>query len=247
MRTLHDPPKSYGSKDVLPCFGHDNPGSVRLLDIMGSDTSIVRSARVSYDADWCAGEDTGSDTRLINFLMEHRHTTPFESVQFAFEVKAPIFVFRQWHRHRTWSFNEMSARYTELDEGYYLPHPEKYGQQAKGNKQVRDIGSAPVADADRWSGEQMSVIDSAIRVYKNHLDQGMPRELARMVLPVAVYSRMHCSIDLHNLFHFLKLRLHPHAQYEIRVYAEAMLELIEPWVPVAVAAFRKHQLGQTGG
>lgn len=230
---------------VLPCIGHNNPGSVRLIDAMGDDLSIVRSARVSYDADWRAGEDEKSDARLIDYLMKNRHTTPFEQVQFAFEIKAPIFVFRQWHRHRTWSFNEMSARYTTLDEGYYLPELGKYGQQSAGNKQVRDLveGDEDLARDRQWRADQGRVVEAAITAYQHHLQSGMPRELARLVLPVAVYSRMQASIDLHNLFHFLRLRLHPHAQYEIRVYAEAMLELIEPHVPVAVAAFRRHGMG----
>lgn len=240
----------YQSKiDVLPVYGHDQPGSVRLVDVMGGDLSIVRAARVSYDADWRAGENEKSDAKLINFLYEHHHTTPFEQVQFAFEVKAPIFVFRQWHRHRTWSFNELSARYASLDEGYYLPELDMYGTQSKDNKQARDLPEGLVCDDivirnGRWFAEQRRVIDASLRAYNEHIADGMPRELARLVVPVAAYSRMHCSIDLHNLFGFLRLRLHAHAQHEIRVYAEAMLALIEPSVPVAVAAFRKHTLGE---
>jgi thymidylate synthase (FAD) len=114
-------------------------GFVRLVDSMGDDVSIVRAARVSYDAAWRAGEDQGSDTRLINYLWKNHHTSPFEAVTFTFEVKAPIFVFRQWHRHRTWSFNELSARYRELPEEFYVPDPALIGEQAKDNKQARVI------------------------------------------------------------------------------------------------------------
>src|SRR3954467_15177184 len=116
-----------------------NHGFVRLIDSMGSDLSVVRAARVSYDAAWRAGEDQGSDRRLIHYLWKNHHTSPFEAVTFTFEVKAPIFVFRQWHRHRTWSFNELSARYKELPEEYYLPRPELIGTQSTSSKQARDI------------------------------------------------------------------------------------------------------------
>jgi thymidylate synthase (FAD) len=232
-------------KEVLPCIGHDKPGSVRLVGFMGSDLSVVQAARVSYDADWRAGEDEGKDAKLIDYLMKNHHTSPFEMVQFRFEVKAPIFVFRQWHRHRTWSFNEMSARYTELDEGYYLPGSGDYGVQSASSKQARDRKELTEAQNRQevfWRDGQKTVIDQAIEMYRAHLEAGMPRELARIVLPVACYSRMQASIDLHNLFHFLRLRCHAHAQYEIQVYANAMLELIEPIVPVCAASFRKHVL-----
>lgn len=215
-------------------------GFVRLIDHMGSDLSIVRNARVSYDADWRAGEDSGSDTKLINYLYKHRHTTPFEAVTFTFEVMAPIFVFRQWHRHRTWSYNEVSARYAPLPEKYYIPELNQITNQAKHNKQMRDDEQHPQADLMR---ELMIMTNrNAFSVYQQMLDAGCPRELARSVLPVATYSHMFASCNLHNLFHFLNLRLHEHAQYEIRVYAEAMLKLIEPLVPVSVAAFRKYTL-----
>src|SRR4051812_12234487 len=115
-------------------------GFVRLIDWMGSDLSVSRAARVSYDAAWRAGEDQGSDTKLINYLWKNHHTTPFEAVTLTFEVKAPIFVFRQWHRHRMWSYNEMSARYCELPEEFYVPKPEMIGVQSKNNKQARDLG-----------------------------------------------------------------------------------------------------------
>lgn len=215
-------------------------GIVRLVEHMGSDLSIVRNARVSYDAEWRAGEDEGSDTKLINYLMKNHHTTPFEAVVFTFEVKAPIFVLRQWHRHRTWSYNELSARYRELPEEYYVPEPEHITTQSADNKQMRTSEQHPQAKhLANCMGVQGKV---AFSEYHDLLKEECPRELARSVLPVSTYSHMFCTVDLHNLFHFLRLRLHPHAQYEIRVYAEVMLALIEPIVPVATAAFRKHVL-----
>lgn len=210
-------------------------GHVRLVEHMGSDLSIARSARVSYNAEWRAGEDTGSDAKLIRYLWKNRHTSPFESVSFTFDVKAPIFVLRQWHRHRTWKYNEVSARYTELPEEYYVPALDKITTQATSNKQARTDERHPLAN------ELQATISLACRDgherYRRLLAAGCPRELARSVLPVATYSHMFATVDLHNLFHFLTLRLHPHAQYEIRVYAEAMLKLIEPIVPVAVTVF----------
>jgi len=209
-------------------------GFVRLVDHMGDDLSIVRAARVSYDAAWRAGENHGSDGRLIRYLWMHHHTTPFEAVAFTFEVKAPIFVLRQWHRHRTWSFNEVSARYTELPEEFYVPSPEMIGQQSTSSKQARVIsgeGNISAAIKMRTAGVR------AFKCYHELLGQGVPRELARSVLPVATYSHMFATVDLLNLMKFLTLRCHEHAQYEIRVYAEAMRELIRPIVPTAISAW----------
>lgn len=224
--------------DVLPCVA-GAPGFVRLIDYMGDDLSIVRAARVSYNADWRTEKDDDSllhkDTKLINYLWKNKHTSPFEAVSFTFEVKAPIFVFRQWHRHRTWSYNEISARYTELDEGFYLPDVEQITTQSTDNKQMRTTIQHPKAKDLRWVIQQQNL--DSIYCYKNLIEQGVPRELARSVLPVAAYSRMFATVDLHNLFHFLNLRMHSHSQYEIRVYADAMYKLILPIVPVAAAAF----------
>lgn len=219
-------------QDKIDVLDH---GFVRLVDSMGSDLSIVRAARVSYDAEWRTGEDAGKDEKLIAYLMRNKHTSPFESVSFTFEVKAPIFVFRQWHRHRTWSYNEVSARYSELPEELYVPELDKITTQSVDNKQMRT----------EVQHENAHMIQSMIKhcnkeafdVYRQLIESGCPRELARLVLPVATYSHMFASVDLHNLFHFLRLRLHSHAQYEIRVYAEAMLELIKPVVPVAAKYF----------
>lgn len=224
------------------CINVLDHGFVRLVDHMGDDLSIVRNARVSYDAEWRAGENEGSDVRLINYLYKNRHTTPFEAVTFTFDVKAPIFVFRQWHRHRTQSFNELSARYRELPEEFYVPELDQITTQSADNKQMRTDEQND--QAHNIQREMKAACKIAFGSYKAMLDAGCPRELARSVLPVATYSHMFATVNLHNLFHFLNLRLHEHAQYEIRVYAEAILELIEPIVPVAVKAFRTHTLGQ---
>lgn len=218
-------------------------GFVRLVDCMGSDLSVVRAARVSYDADWRAGTDTGSDARLIKYLWKNAHTSPFEAVSFTFEVKAPIFIFRQWHRHRTWSYNEVSARYTELPEEFYVPRAHDIGKQSTSSKQARVEDDT--AEGKQRAEEVVQIIYDectlAFKTYRDLLARGTPRELARSVLPVATYSHMFASVDLLNLFRFLTLRCHEHAQYEIRVYAEAMRELIRGVVPVSVAAWEEHK------
>ena len=218
-------------------------GLVRLVDSMGSDLSVVRSARVSYDAEWRTGDNSDKDAKLINYLIKNRHTSPLESCVFTFEVKAPIFVLRQWHRHRTWSFNEISARYAELPEEFYIPAEKVITTQSSSNKQMRTESTHPHATYHRLLIEKAN--KASFTIYKEMLESGVPRELARSVLPVGTYSHMFATVDLHNLMHFLNLRLHPHAQYEIRVYAEAMLQLIEPIVPICTAAFRKHLLTTT--
>ncbi|ASS56849.1 FAD-dependent thymidylate synthase [Rhizobium leguminosarum] len=212
-------------------------GFVRLVDSMGSDLSVVRAARVSYDAAWRAAENEGSDTRLINRLWKDKHTSPFEAVEFQFEVKAPIFVFRQWHRHRTWSFNELSARYRELPEEFYLPNPALIGSQSTTNKQGRqDAGTEIEQRTAEVVMLEQSCVD-AFATYKTLLAAGWPRELARSVLPVSTYSHMFAKVDLRNLLGFLDLRDHSHAQHEIRVYAEAMRTLAYEVVPVCMAAW----------
>jgi len=221
-----------------------NAGFVRLVDHMGNDLSIARNARVSYDAEWRAGEDEGSDARLINYLYKNGHNTPFESVVFTFEVKAPIFVIRQWHRHRTWAYNEVSARYTKLPTEYYLPNPVVIGEQSKDNKQMRDVPLTMDKSTLKHNQHSVSLIEAqcaiAFSTYNILIERGVPRELARSVLPVATYTHMFGTVNLNNLFKFLGERMHSHAQYEIREYANAMLELIRPIVPVAVAAFEKN-------
>jgi len=223
--------------EPIKCLDH---GFVRLVDHMGSDLSVVRAARVSYDAAWRAGEDEGSDARLINYLWRNKHTTPFESVTFTFEVKAPIFVFRQWHRHRTWSFNELSARYRELPQEFYLPAPELIGKQSTNNKQARDLDSEYDQDVRRHQLDAVNRQNSeAFALYRQLIAEGWPRELARSVLPVSTYSHMFATVNMLNLFKFLTLRCDNHAQYEIRVYAEAMRHLIRPIAPQSVAAWSK--------
>jgi thymidylate synthase (FAD) len=211
-------------------------GFVRLVDSMGNDLSVVRAARVSYDADWRSGEDAGKDERLINYLYKNKHTSPFEAVVFTFEVKAPIFIFRQWHRHRTWSFNEISARYCELDEGFYTPALEQITTQSESNKQMRTKEQHP--DAAVLQAQISRSFDEAHKSYKWLIEQGCPRELARSVLPVGAYSRMFATVDLHNLLHFLRLRSHSHSQWEIQQYAKAIESLIEPIVPYTMKAYR---------
>ena len=215
-----------GRVDVL------DHGFVRLVESMGNDLSIVRAARVSYDAAWRTGEDEGSDARLIHYLWKHRHTTPFEAVEFQFEIKVPIFVLRQWHRHRTWSCNELSARYCPLPEEFYVPRPDMIGVQSKNNKQQRDL-SASIERPEEAAQIVEDTCRFAFQRYKEFLGRSVPREVARLVLPLATYSHMFAKVDLKNLFHFLTLR------YEIRVYAEAILMLIRPIVPTAVAAWER--------
>jgi thymidylate synthase (FAD) len=215
-------------------------GFVRLVDSMGSDLSIVRAARVSYDAAWRAGEDAGSDKRLIRYLWRNHHTTPFEAVAMTFEIAAPILTFRQWHRHRTWSYNELSARYRELPEVFYVPEPEVIGIQSSANKQGRDttdIDDELLSDRRFEARLVREHCERAFALYRNLLAKGWPRELARSVLPLSTYSHMFATVDLLNLFRFLTLRCDEHAQYEIRVYADAMRELARSVVPEAVAAW----------
>lgn len=209
-------------------------GYVALVESMGSDLSIVRNARVSYDAEWRVGEDAGKDEKLINYLVKNNHTSPLEAVKLTFEVKAPIFVFRQWHRHRTWSYNEVSARYTELPEEFYVPEVVQITGQSPTNKQMRT--DAQHDNADHWAEYMRDQNEEAFKCYKAMIADGVPRELARSVLPVSTYSHMFATVDLHNLFKFIGLRSHSHAQYEIRVYSDAMLEIARQVCPIAVEA-----------
>lgn len=225
---------------VMPVLDH---GFVRLVDFMGGDLSVVRNARVSHDAAWRAGKDAGSDERLIRYLQQHGHNTPFEAVQFTFEVMAPIFVLRQWMRHRTKSFNELSARYREMKPVFFMPDPATIGTQSKVNKQARDMASMSedeinerVVDVDAVS--KCHTIGYA--TYKRLLQGGWPRELARTVLPLATYSHMFVTVDLHNLFRFLSERVAWDAQYEIRLYAQALLLFAGLIAPVSVEAWRDH-------
>lgn len=215
-------------------------GFVRLVDSMGGDLSVVRAARVSYDAAWRAGEDEGSDRRLIGYLWRNHHTTPFEAATLTFEIKAPIFVFRQWHRHRTWSYNELSARYRELPEEFYIPDPATVGAQSTSTKQARqitEIDEALLSDRRFEARLVREHCERAFGLYRDLLAKGWPRELARSVLPVNTYSHMFATVDLLNLLKFLTLRCDSHAQYEIRVYADAMRELARAIAPVCIGAW----------
>ncbi len=212
-------------------------GFVRLVDSMGSDLSVVRAARVSYDAEWRAGDDTEGDNKLINYLWKNKHSTPFESVTFTFEVKAPIFVFRQWHRHRTWSYNELSARYKELPEEFYVPKLDQITEQSKDNKQMRTSDQNLKAQVIQMQIQTQNV--DAFKAYRAMLSNGCPRELARSVLPVATYSHMFATVNLLNLMKFCTLRSHNHAQYEIQVYSDAILKLARTVAPVCIAAWEK--------
>lgn len=210
-------------------------GYLRLVDYMGSDLSVVRSARVSYNADWRTGEDTGSDKRLIKYLWKNGHTSPFESATVTFEVKAPIFVLRQWMRHRTQSYNEISARYKELEPEFYLPDEYNITTQADDNKQMR----TKVTHGNAKGIRQMMKVcnEGSLAVYHKLIEEGCPRELARGVMPVSTYSHMFATANLLNWMKFLKERLHPHAQYEIWVYADAIKGVLKNLYPATMEAF----------
>lgn len=217
-------------------------GFIELIETMGNDISIARNARHSYDAADQAGKDPEKDAKLIKYLMNNGHNTPFESVTATFLIKAPLFVIRQWQRHRTQSYNEVSARYRELSEEFYIPLIINVGKQSKDNKQMRDLNTQLPENIDdiAYMLEAMEQHNKdAFRLYRDFLGQGMPRELARTVLPLGTYTHFYATMNLHNLFKFLGERLHEHAQWEIQQYAKAMLELIEPVAPAATAAFKE--------
>lgn len=208
-------------------------GFVRLVDHMGDDTSVVQAARVSYQSG-SKGEE--ADKKLLRYLYTHRHTSPFEQVEFKFHCRMPIFVARQWVRHRTASLNEMSARYTELPADYY--EPVYWREQDTKNKQGSD-GILTSEQNDHVTECYREACDRAIDTYRHMLSMGVAREMARMVLPVSMYTEWYWKQDLHNLLHFLRLRLDSHAQYEIRVYAEAIQQLITPIVPWTMEIFEE--------
>jgi len=214
-------------------------GFVRLVDYMGSDESIVQAARVSY------GEGTkkiSEDRGLIRYLYRQRHTSPFEMVEFKFHVKLPIFVARQWIRHRTANVNEYSGRYSVMKEEFYVPRPEDIRYQAKYNKQGRSEEELP----DQLKAEFLKFLQDTNRQayakYDGLIEDGLARELARIGLPLSLYTEWYWKIDLHNLFHFLKLRLDRHAQQEIREYAIIMAEMVKTVCPMAYEAFEDYNL-----
>lgn len=226
----------------FPVLDH---GMVRMIDWMGDDNAIVQAARVSYGT---GTETAKSDRGLIRYLMSHWHSTPFEMVEVKLHVKLPVFVARQWIRHRTANVNEYSARYSILDREFYIPEPEQLAKQSVVNKQGRSELMTP--EQSREIQEWM--IRESNKAYDGYLDvmkpeengghYGLARELARMNLPTNIYTQWYWKTDLHNLLHFLRLRADPHAQYEIRVYAEQICNLIRPWVPHSFEAFEDYRM-----
>lgn len=214
-------------------------GFVRLVDVMGDDSSIVQAARVSYGS---GTKKVHEDRGLIRYLIRHQHWTPVEMVEFKFHVKIPVFVARQWIRHRTANVNEVSARYTEMKDEMYLPPLEHISAQSKDNKQGRESESFPKEVANEIQSLISESNQSQYDVYQKLLDLGVARELARTVLPVGHYTEWYWKIDLRNLMNFLALRLDPHAQWEIRVYAEAMAQIVKQIAPVAWEAFEDYIL-----
>ena len=215
-------------------------GFVRLVDYMGGDQRIVQSARVSYGA----GTKTyRQDRGLIHYLMKNWHTSPFEQVQLTFHAKMPVFVARQWVRHRTARLNEISGRYSVMKDEFYVPSPENIRPQSANNKQGR---SEQRYQADEEQEIVRLFAEEQSAVYANYeklLEKNLARELARNNLPLSLYTEWYWQIDLHNLFHFLRLRMDDHAQYEIRVYAEAMARCARAVAPLAYEAFEEHILG----
>lgn len=214
-------------------------GFVRLIDVMGDDSSIVQSARVSYGK---GTKSVSEDRALIRYLMRHRHTSPFEMVEFKFHVKLPIFVARQWIRHRTASVNEYSGRYSIMPDEFYLPTPDTVRKQSKKNKQGRADEQIDEGIANQFIADLMQIQESLYQNYNNFLSQEIARELARINLPLSTYTEWYWKIDLHNLFHFLELRLDPTAQYEIREYAKIISEMVRICVPIAYEAFEDYRL-----
>jgi len=228
-------------------------GFIRVIDYMGDDAAVVQAARVSYGR---GTRKVSEDRGLLRYLMRHRHTTPFEMCEIKFHIKLPIFVARQWIRHRTASVNEYSARYSILNREFYIPMPDQLSAQSKDNRQGR---------GGTLRGEEavhvLAVLrEDAARNYANYQEmlnegdegniidpkrQGLARELARMNLTLNIYTEWYWKCDLHNLLHFLSLRADPHAQYEIRVYADAMMEALRAWVPLTAEAFEDYRMGST--
>jgi len=206
---------------------------------MGSDDAIVQAARVSYGK---GTRKVSQDRGLIRYLMRHRHTTPFEMVEFKFHAKMPIFVARQWVRHRTANINEYSLRYSEARDEFYIPDEEHILFQSKLNKQGRS-GEVPADLKKKVQDYFRDISDKSYTIYSELNDAGIARELARAILPVNIYTEWYWKNDLHNILHFLSLRMDPHAQYEIRIYAEAMAEIVKKIAPFAYEAFQDYVVG----
>jgi len=218
-------------------------GFIRVIDYMGDDSAIVQAARVSYGA---GTKHVQNDEGLIRYLMRHWHSTPFEMCEVKLHVKLPVFVARQWIRHRTANVNEYSARYSILDREFYIPDPSQLAAQSTVNNQ----GRGEVLSGEESARVLAMLKSDAAQMYDHYEamlsqdgQQGLARELARMNLPMNIYTQWYWKTDLHNLFHFLRLRADPHAQYEIRVYAEAIAACVRDWVPLAFAAFEDYRMG----
>ncbi len=236
--------------EALPVLDH---GFVRVIDYMGDDNAVVQAARVSYGR---GTKRVSEDRGLINYLIRHRHTTPFEMCEIKYHVKLPIFVARQWIRHRTANVNEYSARYSILDKEFYIPRPEHLAAQSAANRQGRD---AVLAGKEAERVFDLLRKDSEL-VYEHYFEMlnegtdgapldpersGLARELARMNLSLNYYTQWYWKTDLHNLMHFLSLRADAHAQYEIRAYADVMVDTLKRWCPLAHEAFLEYRLGGT--
>lgn len=218
-------------------------GLVRVIDYMGDDAAIVQAARVSYGA---GTKHVSNDEGLIRYLMRHWHSTPFEMCEVKLHVKLPVFVARQWIRHRTANVNEYSARYSILDREFYLPQPEQLAAQSTVNNQGRGevlTGAEAARVLDMLKQDAATSYDHYEAMLSQEGQQGLARELARMNLPMNIYTQWYWKVDLHNLFHFLRLRADAHAQYEIRVYAEEICRIVADWVPLAYRAFEDYRLG----
>lgn len=224
--------KQFEAFDVLG----DGISFVRLINTMGSDVEIVNGARVSFGKRREALDQ--KDKVLIQYLADERHTSPFEHVAFTFHVKCPLFVTRQWHRHRTWSYNEISRRYTSMNLEFYVP--KAYRQQAETNRQAStDELLETTGDGKNIHDLVANHTQEAFDFYESLIEQGVAREQARMVLPQNMYTEMYATVNLHNLIHFVELRIHEGAQWEIQQYALKLLDLAEEAAPYAIKAIRK--------
>ncbi len=218
-------------------------GLVRVIDYMGDDSAIVQAARVSYGA---GTKHVQNDEGLIRYLMRHWHSTPFEMCEIKLHVKLPVFVARQWIRHRTANVNEYSARYSILDREFYIPEPSQLAAQSVVNNQGRGevlTGEESARVLEMLKSDAARSYDHYTEMLSQDGQQGLARELARMNLPMNIYTQWYWKVDLHNLFHFLRLRADAHAQYEIRVYADIIAQITKDWLPLAFAAFEDYRMG----
>jgi thymidylate synthase (FAD) len=211
-------------------------GFVELLDVMGSDEDIVNAARTSYDK---GTKQTSNSEALIRYLMRHQHTSPFEFGELIFRIRCPFFVARQWFRHRTGSYNEVSLRYSEAPDDYYVPNADLITTQDSRNKQARTDQQVNTADTIKQQLDADAKL--LLEHYHNYLDQGVAREIARINLPLSLYTTFMFKMDLKNLMNFLRLRFDSHAQLEIRLYAIAMLKMTEKYFPITMNAWKDYQ------